>query len=286
MCPAVAPSRAELIEHLVATRIAGEVATPRENNLAHYRELANANRYYWFGLELGDRWTDEQDVLAVMAERCGVDGDPAHRAGQDTIDPELTVAALDRAAVLLRKAAVDGRRVLAATGHPGGLLDVHARVAAALQAAGCELVRVPLGLTADEGVVAQLAGVAMHERGASLWHTHSPAPMAEVLDALPGEGEAAPDLVIADHGWAGCAAERGIPTIGFADSNDPALFLGEAEGTVSVCVPLDDHVADPRFYEPLTAYLLEAAGLGRGGPSGGAVTGHYDTPRLSPPGAP
>lgn len=256
-----APSRDELIDHLLHTRIAGDVATPRENNLAHYRELANGNRYYWFGLEFADRWADEQDVLAVMAELCGVDEDPGHRQGQDTIDPELTVAALDRAAAELRKAAADRQRILTATGHPGGLLDLHAQVAGALRAAGCELVRVPLGLTADQGVVTQLAGVAVYERGASLWHTHSPAPMAEILDALPQEGEALPDLVIADHGWAGCAAQRGISAIGFADSNDPALFLGEAEGTLTVCVPLDDHVVNPRFYEPLTAYLLDAAGL-------------------------
>ncbi|GAA1903779.1 phosphatase [Streptomyces sodiiphilus] len=256
-----APSRPELIEHLVRTRIAGDVATPRENNLAHYRELANGNRYFWFGLELGDRWSDEQDVLSVMSERCGVDGDPRFRRGQDTIDPELTVAALDRAAAVLRGAAAERRRVLVATGHPGGLLDMHARVAAGLRAAGCELVAVPFGLTADEGVVAQLAGVAMHERGASLWHTHSPAPMAEILRALPEEGEELPGLVVADHGWAGYAAQHGIETIGFADSNDPALFLAEAEGTLAVCVPLDDHVANPRYYEPMTAYLLDSAGL-------------------------
>ena len=64
------PTRAELIEHLVRTRIAGQVATPRENNLSHYRKLANGDRHYWLGLELGDRWTDEQDVLAVRAARC------------------------------------------------------------------------------------------------------------------------------------------------------------------------------------------------------------------------
>ncbi|CAM5646352.1 hypothetical protein STENM36S_05687 [Streptomyces tendae] len=41
------PSRAELAEHLVRTRIAGDVATPRENNLSHYRKLANGDRGFW-----------------------------------------------------------------------------------------------------------------------------------------------------------------------------------------------------------------------------------------------
>lgn len=258
---AAAPTRSELIDHLVRTRIAGEVATPRENNLSHYRKLANGDRHYWLGLELGDRWGDEQDVLAVMAERCGVVDDPDHRRGQDTIDPELTVAALDRAAAELRKAAEGQRRVLFATGHPGALLDMHGALARALRDAGCEIVRVPVGTYADEGVVVQFSGVSVWERGASLWHTHSPEPMAQVLAGLRRAGEPVPDLVVADHGWAGRAAQEGIEAVGFADCNDPALFLGEAEDTLAVAVPLDDHVPDPRFYEPMTAYVLAAAQL-------------------------
>ncbi|MFG2196156.1 phosphatase [Streptomyces sp. NPDC048639] len=259
--PSPAPNRAELIDHLVRTRIAGDVATPRDNNLAHYRRLANGDRHYWLGLELGDRWTDEQDVLAVMAERCGVVDDPQHRTGQDTIDPELTVDALDRMATVLRKAAEARQRVLFATGHPGGLLDVHRHVAAALRAAGCEIVVIPPGLGADDGYVFQFCDVAMLERGATLWHTHSPEPMSAILNGLKREGRAWPDLVMADHGWAGCAGQHGIDAVGFADCNDPALFIGEAEGTVAVSVPLDDHVVNPRFYDPLTAYLIAAAGL-------------------------
>ncbi|MER7758335.1 phosphatase [Streptomyces sp. NPDC097619] len=255
------PSRAALIEHLVHTRIAGDVATPRENNLSHYRKLANGDRHYWLGLELGDRWSDEQDVLAVMAERCGVVDDPAHRQGQDTIDPELTVAALERMAARLRKAAVDRQSVLFATGHPGALLDVHRATAAALRAAGCEIVEIPEGLTADEAQVWQFADVAVLERGATLWHTHSPNPMAAILDGLEAAGRPRPDLVVADHGWAGCAAQRGLDAVGYADCNDPALFLAESEGTLQVAVPLDDHVRDPRYYHPMTAYLLAEAGL-------------------------
>ncbi|PSJ26153.1 phosphatase [Streptosporangium nondiastaticum] len=255
------PTRSELIDHLVRTRIAGAVATPRENNLDHYRKLANGDRRYWLGLELGNRWTDEQDVLAVMAERCGVSDDLNHRAGQDHIDPELTADALDRMANVLRKAAESRQRVLFATGHPGALLDVHRATAAAMRAAGCEVVRIPGGLGADEGCVVQFADVAVYEGGATLWHTHSPNPMAAILDGLLREGRPLPDLVVADHGWAGCAAQRGIDAVGYADSNDPALFLAEAEGTLQVAVPMDDHVVDPRYYEPMTAYLLAAAGL-------------------------
>lgn len=256
-----APSRAALVDHLVRTRIAGDVATPRENNLSHYRKLAAGDRHYWLGLELGERWCDERAVLAVMAERCGVSDDPDHLRGRDTIDPELTADALERMAAVLRKAVAGGQRVLFATGHPGGLLDVHRAVAAALRATGCEIVVIPDGLRTEEGSIFQFADVAMLERGATLLHTHSPEPMDAVLDGLARAGRALPELVVADHGWAGCAGRRGIDTVGFADCNDPALFLGEAEGTLQVTVPLDDHVLSPRHYDPLASYVLRAAGL-------------------------
>ncbi|MFF0766157.1 phosphatase [Streptomyces sp. NPDC003737] len=256
-----APSRASLSAHLVRSGIAGEVATPREINLRHYGKLAAGDRYHWFGLDLGNRWTDQDKVLALMAERCGVVADPAHVTGQDTIGPELTLAALDRMAAVLRKAADDRERVLLATGHPGALLDLYRTVAAALRAAGCEVVTVPSGLRADDGLVVQLCDVAMVDRDSTLFHTHSPEPMATVLEALRASGQELPGLVLADHGWAGGAAQHSVRTVGFADCNDPALFVAETEGTVSVAVPLDDHVADLRSYEPLTAYLLDAAGL-------------------------
>ena len=109
--PTAAPSRSELIEHLIRTRIAGDVATPRENNLAHYRELANGNRYYWLGLDLGDRWTDEQDVLAVMAEALPIH--PVTRWGKP-MSVGMTAAGgfgwvSDRRGYRYEKAQADGR---------------------------------------------------------------------------------------------------------------------------------------------------------------------------------
>ena len=82
-----------------------------------------------------------------------------------------------------------------------------------------------------------------------------------MLAALAAAGEDPPDLVLADHGWAGAAGQAGITSVGFADSNDPALFVGEHEGKVRVAVPLDDNV-EPHLYAPLTAFLLHVAGLG------------------------
>jgi hypothetical protein len=121
--------------------------------------------------------------------------------------------------------------------------------------------RHPAGPYGNEGhELRYLDDVGMLGGTISLHHTHSPEPMRAALAALAAAGEAPPDLVVADHGWAGAAGQAGIDAVGFADCNDPALFVGEAEGKVLVAVPLDDNVA-PHLYDPLIAYVLDRAGL-------------------------
>lgn len=262
------PTRTALRDHLVASRIAGKVATTRQNNLENFARMSRREPNYLFGLQPAGRWSFE-DVLAVMAQRCGVSPDPGHTSGQDTIDADLTINRLEAMAERLGQAAKGRERVLLATGHPYGLRPVHEALAVALSDAGCMLLapaagwRHPAGTPygSDDHVIKYVdSGVAVMSSNVALHHTHSPEPMRAQLAALEAAGAAPPDLVVADHGWAGAAGQAGVDAVGFADSNDPALFVGEAEGTVAVCVPLDDNVA-PHLYEPMTAYLLDRAGL-------------------------
>ncbi len=251
------PSREEVRAHLVANRVAGRVATPRANSVEHFLRLAAGDPDFLLGLDLDGRWPFAR-VLAVMAERSGRPSDPRDIDGPDFIDPDLTIAALDRMARRLRSASMRGSAVLMATGHPNGLLAIHVAIARSLAAAGARIVPVPVGLAADGIEVDQFEGVAVIQSGGSLQHTHSPEWMAIVLDALASSGPRLPELVVADHGWAGCAAQRGIETVCFADCNDPALFAGESEGTVAVTVPLDDGLPFGS-YQPMITYLLDRA---------------------------
>jgi hypothetical protein len=262
------PTREELHAHLVASGIAGEVATPRENNLSNFARMSNREPLYLFGLDPEGAWTPA-DVLALMAERCGVSPDPGHTHGQDTIDPDRTLDRLDAMAARLREAARRRERVLVATGHPVGLRPTHTAVASALSAAGCTLLTPAVGWPHPDdspygeqpGAIGYVSGVGvLADPVGGLHHTHSPLPMRAALADLDARGEPPPDLVVADHGWAGAAGQAGIDAVGFADCNDPALFVGEAEQRVLVSVPLDDNVA-PRLYAPLTTYLLARAGL-------------------------
>jgi hypothetical protein len=259
----VSLSRSDLAKQLTEVKIAGSIATSRENNLANYRLMADRDPDYLFGLSPRESWTFD-DVLDLMARRCGVSADPHHETGADTIDPALTIGRLEAMAGHLRAAVATKARVLVATGHPTGLLVVHLETARALRAAGCTLLTPTAHWDDADGSgrlhqrhVRSVLGVCVASQGANLLHTHSPVPMELMLDDLAARSMAPPDLVIADHGYAGAAGQAGIESVGFADSNDPALFVGEAEGDVAVCVPLDDNVL-PHLYEPMTAFLLNA----------------------------
>jgi hypothetical protein len=265
--PLDAPTRDELRAHLVASRIAGDVATSREDNLMKYGFLAAGMTKARFGLSFEGSW-GLRDILELMAKRVGVSPDGSYLRGPDRIDPELTLDGLDRMASHLSRVARRGARVVVATGHPAGLLPVHLAAAAALRAAGATVLTPGAGWGYETNTragrvtrtIRYVQDVAMVSTRGELNHTHSARPMEAVLEALASAGEGPPDLVLADHGWAGAAGEAGVTSVGFADSNDPALFIGEDEGKVAVSVPLDDNV-QPHLYKPVTAYLLAAAGL-------------------------
>ena len=276
----------ELAAQLAAARIAGRTGTSRERVLRHCARFAHRDPELLLGLDPDRPWPAEQ-VLALLARRCGVSPDPAHRHGPDTLDPELTVRALDALAALLADTAAARGTVLTGTGHPGPLLGFYAALADALRAAGCA-VRTPgrgrgflahapegarwcvLDYVRRVGVVREYEGVPPNgapgrpgsgpEPCSDPVHTHSPQPVRIALAALAQDGHPRPDLVIGDHGWACGAGRLGVPAVGLADIDDPAVFVAEAEGQLLLAVPLDDG-ARADCYRMLTAYVLQQAGM-------------------------
>ncbi|WP_028646620.1 phosphatase [Nocardiopsis sp. CNT312] len=261
------PTRAELITHLVRTGIAGHVDTPRQNNLRHYRRLVQGDPYHRFGLTFSQDWSFSE-VLSLMNKRCGVVDDEEHVWGIDTIDPDLTADALEGVADRFALAAERRERVMFATGHPLKLRETYRVWKDALAARGCPVVTAAAGFRYEldterppnRRIVEWKDGVAIVTDGHIPRHSHHPFAMRAILDDLSSRGEPWPQLVIADHGFAGAAAESGVPTVGFADCNDPALFLAEHEGKVLVTVPLDDGY-ETEDYVPLRDYVLARAGL-------------------------
>ena len=68
----------------------------------------------------------------------------------------------------------------------------------------------------ESGELRYLDRVAVVSRNAGLVHTHWPRAMQAMLAALDDAAELMPDLVIADHGFAGAAGAAGLPVVGFA----------------------------------------------------------------------
>jgi hypothetical protein len=254
-----------LREHLVASHLAGAVATPPRSTLRNCAQLVAGLPDYTFGLP---DWRDATLLDAVGAIRALCGGDPGGRSDQDGpgwIDPDLSMAGIARHRDRLRDfAAGGGGRVLLATGHPTGLLSHYAALARALQAAGSELlaplddVRLPRVDDAAEGPargIRFIDGVAAVFTGGDLLHTHRSRYMEAMLDELGG-GPGVVDLVIADHGMAGAAIARGLPTLAIADVNDPALPLAQVRGRTDTVLCLDDNLA-PRLFIPVTQAMLD-----------------------------
>jgi hypothetical protein len=144
------------------------------------------------------------------------------------------------------------------------MLEMYIRVAASFARAGGKLVRLreeellPVGRKGHHAEVRYVGNVGCLADWGTLKHAHTSDAMEVLLEAQPW-----PELVLADHGFAGAAIERGIPAIAIMDINDHALAVAAAEGRDVTIVPLDDN-RPPRLYEPawrLVNQIIESGKL-------------------------
>jgi Phosphatase len=217
----------------------------RRDNISKIHSLLDGDKDAAFGLSGVDRYS-AGEILGFLAELTGCSDDITDLDGEDTIDPDRAVAAIARAAQRLAEEARRGATLLAVTGHPTGLLEHHIRVVDAYRQAGGKPIRPREGERFGRGrtQVRYIGGVGCLADGASLRHTHSAEAMEALLQADPW-----PDVVLGDHGFAGAAIERGIPTIAVMDINDPALAIAWAQEADVIVIPMDDN-RPPRLYEP------------------------------------
>jgi len=191
-----------------------------------------------------------QQVLSHMAELTGCPDDISDLDCDDWIDPELTVGGIVAAAERLRDFARQGATALVATGHPTGMLEHNMRIVDYYAAAGGKILRLrederlPIGSKGRTREVRYNGGVGCLADWGQLLHTHKSDAMEALLEAEPW-----PDVVFADHGFAGAAIERGIPTMAVMDINDHALAVARAQDRDVTIVPMDDNRL-PHLYEP------------------------------------
>ncbi len=255
--------RAALRAHLIASRLAGDTKTPREGVVRNARALADGDPDKSLGLDHAG--LDLEEVLQAVSSLCGCSADADDTEGPGVIDPDLTLDALEACAGRLQRAVRDRERVLVCTGHPTGLMPMYMSIARTLGDLGCEMLRPLDGVKLGDGVASPLKrrgnrvrfldGVGVYADGASLYHTHEGKPMEQLLEAGPP-----PDLVLADHGFAGAALARGLETIAFTDVNDPSIAVAKARRMIEIVVPLDDNLSPATVYDPLRDYVVQAIG--------------------------
>jgi hypothetical protein len=245
--------RDELARGLLAGGVAGTATHPLDNVRGNALLLNEGDPDKLFGLSGLPGAFDLDAILDLVAEEAGAPIDHEARYGPVDIRPEPILAACDALGDRLARAAAAGERLLVATGHPVGLSLLYRALAGLASGRGVRLVSPPPGIVwrdrrlPHDWFVDGWDGVAMVTDGGEPRHTHSPAAMERILDRVR------PDLVLADHGFAGAAIEAGVETLSVADVNDPALILAKALGRTEVVVVMDDHVAPDAYWPCLQA---------------------------------
>jgi hypothetical protein len=245
--------RADLQRALIAGGVAGVATHPLDNVRGNAQMLLDRDPDKEFGLTGLQQGMTLDRVLALVERAAGAAIDRDGRYGPVEIMPGPILDACGAAAPRLARATRDGERVLLATGHPTGLAHLYHELALELAGRGAKVETPPAVRWRHEGlshdwVVDHWDGVAMMTDGREPRHTHWPFAMQRILDVVR------PDLVFADHGFAGAAIEAGIETISIADVNDPALLVAQAHGRTDHVLVFDDHV-DPNAYWPVFVAL-------------------------------
>ena len=245
------PLITEYADQLLAATVAGTCTSHgAENNLRKIGLLLEGDENNTFGMEglLGGTSFDE--AYSAVEDRIGNPPDKEENPGRGCIDPARTANGLLEAGERIRSVAESGGSFVFATGHPGALISYYLDLARWAEDLGGEPLsaRTP-GRYKRNSILDWVGPVGTLGDGASLWHSHDPEPMRDLLEELGPV-----DLVVADHGFAGAAVAAGIPTVAIMDTNDPAFAVVARRGADLAVVPMDDN-------RPQTSYAAALAVL-------------------------
>jgi len=234
----------ELVLGLLEGRVAfEEVSHPLDNVLNNIRLLVEGDPDKQFGMT-GLQTFSAREVLELVAAASGFEITEA-TDGPVPVDPELVLAACERVGDRLAEAVRRGERVILGTGHPVGLAHLYTAVGRELRARGVELLTPADGERWSEDPARWIRyydHLAMNTDEYAPRHTHQGEPMQRML------ARERPDLVFADHGFAGAAIEAGVDAVSIADVNDPALIVAAAQGRGGPVIVMDDNVSPDAYW--------------------------------------
>ncbi len=242
--------RTELERALLAGGVAGTATHPIDNVRGNIQKLLDHDPDKEFGLTGLQEGMTLDRVLGLVERAAGVPIDRGARFGPVDIRARSIVDASVAAGGRLARASENRETIVFATGHTTGLAYLYHELASELARRGASILVLGRGVRWREPgldhdwFIEHHDGVAMLSDGRAPRHTHKPGAMERML------AEGRPDLVFADHGFAGAAIEAGVETISIADVNDTALLVAKEQGRTEHVLVFDDHV-DPNVYWPV-----------------------------------
>jgi hypothetical protein len=229
---------------LISTGVTGVISIHgAQKNLGSIKLLLKQDTYATFGIAavhaaVRGKAITETQAIAILAESLGITPERFRQKGPGYIDPQATYTGLGRMLDIIDAAIARGEMILVATAHPGSMLTYYLRLIDYIRDRGGQVYETPEPVLVENyRWIDSIRGVHVLSDQGNLIHTHEAGEFWHFLEQLP----AAPGLVLADHGYAGAAINRGIKTVAIHDVDDPGLPIAAHLGLDVLSIPLNDN---------------------------------------------
>jgi hypothetical protein len=235
---------------LTRLRLSGpELSHSRANNVAAAKKLTDNDPYVTFGIRMVIDYVqlnevDPQEALGMIASITKCSQDVSYTEGRGYISPSSTIKGLKAMSAAIRRVCRDHGYVTFATGHPGSMIECYTVLASLVRELGGHVLDLAKGQVAFQGedrdhihVADSINDICILSDTCAALHTHD----SRAMELMLNDAKRLPDLVIADHGFAGEAINRGIPTVAIMDTNDPGLAVAKKLGANVIIVPMNDN---------------------------------------------
>jgi hypothetical protein len=260
-----------LERRLVKLRLSGpDLSHTRRKNVEAVERMVAGDQYATFGIRgvvehINSTSMSAGVALKIVSDVTKCSQDITYTEGRGYISPSSTIKGLKATAAAIKRVASNGGRVVLATGHPGSMIEYYVELADLIYRLGGRVLDLAKGQIVRQGedrdqiqVVDSINSVAFLSDTCAALHTHDSTPMEMMLN----DTAHMPDLVIADHGFAGEAINRGIPTVAVMDTNDPGLALARHIGANVIIVPMNDN--RPNVVTREAAHVIRSMALDGG----------------------
>lgn len=236
--------RLKLRRSLLKSGVSGVIsAHGAKKNVGSIRLLIAEDVYATFGITavhtaVQSKIVTKSIAIEIVAKSLGITPERFRQKGPGFIDPKVTTDALSRMMDAIHVAIADDKLILIATAHPGSMISYYLDIADYIRDHGGRVYQTPEPfMFAPYRWFDAIRGVHVMTDEGILHHTHEAWSFWKFLGSLTEK----PGLVIADHGYAGAAINKGILTAAIHDVDDPGIPVAEYLGETVIAIPMNDN---------------------------------------------